>query len=214
MPIKTREDYYIYLESDLDARKLDQWKRSYKVLHSELYFQRLLRKAEYLKTKKLKNSFWLWRYNRSLIQLKKVGARLGISIHPGSFGPGLKIPHFGSVTVNKKARIGKNCEIHSGVNIGMHKGGVPKIGNNVYIGPGAKIFGGITIGNNVSIGANSVVTKDLPDNVTVVGIPAKIIAENTKSQSRRGYDNVKKRRAETVQEPKGFFNRIFKSNNG
>ncbi|GAA3319001.1 hypothetical protein GCM10020331_024100 [Ectobacillus funiculus] len=75
----------------------------------------------------------------------------------------------------------------------MHKGAVPKIGNNVYIGPGAKIFGGITIGNNVSIGANSVVTKDVPDNVTVVGIPAKIIAENTKSQSRRGYDNVKKR---------------------
>jgi serine O-acetyltransferase len=118
---------------------------------------------------------------------------LGISIHPVSFGPGLKIPHSGSVIVNKKARIGKNCEIHSGVNIGVHKGQVPKIGNNVYIGPGAKIFGGIKIGNNVAIGANSVVTKDVPDNVTVVGIPAKIISRNTETQVLRAYDKVKKK---------------------
>jgi serine O-acetyltransferase len=51
----------------------------------------------------------------------------------------------------------------------------PKLGNNVYVGAGAKIIGEITIGNNVKIGANAVVTKDLPSNVTAVGIPAKII---------------------------------------
>ncbi|MFD4930816.1 serine O-acetyltransferase [Peribacillus butanolivorans] len=193
MAIKNRDDYYIYLESDLVARKLEKWKYSYKVMHPELYFQRLLRKSEYLKTKKLNSSFSMWRYNRSLRKLKKVGSMLGISIHPVSFGPGLKIPHNGSVIVNKKARIGKNCEIHSGVNIGVHKGQVPKIGNNVYIGPGAKIFGGIKIGNNVAIGANSVVTKDVPDNVTVVGIPAKIISSNTETQVVRAYDKVKKK---------------------
>ncbi|WP_342602411.1 DapH/DapD/GlmU-related protein [Peribacillus sp. FSL E2-0159] len=193
MAIKNRDDYYIYLESDLVARKLKKWKYGYKVMHPELYFQRLLRKSEYLKTKKLNSSFSMWRYNRSLRKLKKVGSRLGISIHPVSFGPGLKIPHNGSVIVNKKARIGKNCEIHSGVNIGVHKGQVPKIGNNVYIGPGAKIFGGIKIGNNVAIGANSVVTKDIPDNVTVVGIPAKIISSNTETQVVKAYDKVKKK---------------------
>ncbi|MDN4524143.1 serine O-acetyltransferase [Fictibacillus fluitans] len=198
MPIKNRDDYKIYLEADLIARKLDRWKYSYRVMHPELYFQRLLRKSEYLKTKKFNSRFSMLRYNLSLRKLKKVGARLGISIHPGSIGPGLKIPHCGSVIVNKKARIGKNCEIHSGVNIGMHKGGVPDIGNNVYIAPGAKLFGGIKIGNNVSIGANSVVTKDVPDNVTVVGIPAKIISENSKSQVRRAYDMVKKSRLHQV----------------
>ncbi|PKG22111.1 serine acetyltransferase [Niallia nealsonii] len=166
----------------------------------ELYYQRLLRKSEYLKSQGKKSAFASKRYNWSLRKLKQVGSKLGFSIHPQSFGPGLKIPHYGSVTVNKKARIGKNCEIHSGVNIGAHKGVAPKIGNNVYIGPGAKIFGNVKIGNNVSIGANSVVTKDLPDNVTVVGVPAKIIKTNTKSQSRRGYDIVKERRQESMSE--------------
>ncbi|WP_235852123.1 serine O-acetyltransferase [Niallia nealsonii] len=200
MAIKTKEDYYIYLESDLESWKVDKWKREYKVMLPELYYQRLLRKSEYLKSQGKKSAFASKRYNWSLRKLKQVGSKLGFSIHPQSFGPGLKIPHYGSVTVNKKARIGKNCEIHSGVNIGAHKGVAPKIGNNVYIGPGAKIFGNVKIGNNVSIGANSVVTKDLPDNVTVVGVPAKIIKTNTKSQSRRGYDIVKERRQESMSE--------------
>ena len=58
---------------------------------------------------------------------------------------------------------------------GSGKPGVPIIGNNCYIGPGAKIFGGISIGNNVAIGANAVVFKDIPDNSTVVGVPGRIL---------------------------------------
>ena len=85
--------------------------------------------------------------------------------------------HYGTLVVNKDARIGNNCRIHVGVNIGGFNGGVPVIGDNVYIGPGAKIFGGITIGNNVSIGANAVVNKSFPDNVVIAGVPAKIIKE-------------------------------------
>ena len=53
---------------------------------------------------------------------------------------------------------------------------VPIIGDRVYIGPGAKLFGKIRIGNDVAIGANAVVTKDVPDNAVVVGVPAKIIS--------------------------------------
>jgi serine O-acetyltransferase len=55
--------------------------------------------------------------------------------------------------------------------------GVPKIGNNVYIGCGAKLIGGITVGDNVIIGANAVVVKDVPSNCTVVGNPAQIISK-------------------------------------
>ena len=60
-------------------------------------------------------------------------------------------------------------------NIGAYEGGAPVIGDNVYIGPGAKIFGDITIGNNVSIGANAVVNRSFPDNVIIAGVPAKVI---------------------------------------
>lgn len=66
--------------------------------------------------------------------------------------------------------------IQAGVNIGVNNGGVPTIGDNVYIGPGAKLFGAIEIANDVAIGANAVVTKSFTEsNITIAGIPAKII---------------------------------------
>ena len=86
-------------------------------------------------------------------------------------GPGLYIGHFGGIIVSSAAVIGENCNISHGVTIGAagtrQRGGVPRIGNNVYIGPGAKVFGRITIGNNVKIGANCVVHKDVPENAVV-----------------------------------------------
>lgn len=82
--------------------------------------------------------------------------------------------------VNHEAKIGNNCNINHGVTIGTTYGGqypgTPIIHNNVYIGPGAKIIGGITIGSNVAIGANCVVTKPISDNGVVVGVPGKIIS--------------------------------------
>lgn len=65
--------------------------------------------------------------------------------------------------------IGANCTIHQNVTIGVSRGRVPILGDNVWIGAGAVIIGGITIGNNVNIGANATVFKDIPDNSTVVG---------------------------------------------
>jgi len=103
-----------------------------------------------------------------------------IEIHPGAIiGKNLLIDHGSGVVIGETAIIGDNCTIYQGVTLGgtgKEKGKRhPTIGNNVFIGSGAKILGNITIGNNVKIGANSVVLKDIPDNVTVVGIPAKII---------------------------------------
>lgn len=96
-------------------------------------------------------------------------------------GPGLIFPHtFG--TVIGAARIGKNALIYHGVTLGAKKMDLnydestrPIVGENVTIGSGAKILGGIHIGNNATIGANAVVLKSVPDNVMVGGIPAKII---------------------------------------
>lgn len=94
-------------------------------------------------------------------------------------GPGLYLGHVGSIVLNSNVIIGSNCTIGIGVVIGQggrgEKKGSPQIGNSVYIGVGAKIIGRIKIGNNVAIGANAVVTKDVPDKATVAGIPARVI---------------------------------------
>lgn len=103
---------------------------------------------------------------------KHLSYKLGFTIYVNNFGPGLFIAHYGTIVVNKTTRIGKNCTINVDVNIGM-RGGV--IGDNVYIAPGVKIIKPIHVGNNVKIGANAVVTKDIPDNCVVAGVPARII---------------------------------------
>ena len=86
-------------------------------------------------------------------------------------GPGLYIGHFGGITISRDAVIGSNCNISQQVTVGVAgsgaKRGVPVIGDNVYIGPGARIFGKIHVGNNVQIGANAVVYTDIPDDADV-----------------------------------------------
>lgn len=107
--------------------------------------------------------------------------KYGISLpYQANIGSGFYVGHFGNIIVSPGATIGKNCNISQGVTIGVHNRGdykgIPIIGDNVYIGPGAKIFGGIKIGNNVAIGANCVVTKDIPEYSVVVGVPGKVIS--------------------------------------
>lgn len=92
-----------------------------------------------------------------------------------SFRQGFVLMHPVGVVINSKVCGGKNIVVESGVVIGDEKGKAPMLGNNIFIGAGAKIIGGITVGDNVKIGANSVVVKDVPSNVTVVGIPAKVV---------------------------------------
>lgn len=91
-------------------------------------------------------------------------------------GAGLYLPH-GYVVIDGIVRIGRRCVIAPWVTIGVN-GSVagPTIGDNVFIGTGAKVLGGIRVGNNVRIGANAVVLADVPDGVTVVGIPARVVS--------------------------------------
>lgn len=86
-----------------------------------------------------------------------------------SFAAPPRLPHgLNGIIVSHNAVIGENCTIFHQVTIGEGRGGAPVIGNNVLIGAGAKVIGGICIGNNVKIGAGCVVTKDVPDDATVV----------------------------------------------
>jgi serine O-acetyltransferase len=92
------------------------------------------------------------------------------------FGPGFVIMHPYGVVINSNVKGAANIIIQSGVVIGVDKDGttnVPILGSDVYIGAGAKLIGNIKIGNNVLIGANAVIQKDIPDNSISVGVPGK-----------------------------------------
>lgn len=113
--------------------------------------------------------------------LSRYKYKYGLSISFDTrIGSGFYIGHFGGIVVNRKAIIGKNCNISHGVTIGEtyrgERAGCPVIGDNVYIGPGAKIIGRIFIGDNAAIGANCVVTKDVPPHAVVVGVPGRVIS--------------------------------------
>jgi serine O-acetyltransferase len=108
--------------------------------------------------------------------------KLGLSIpYTCAIGPGFYIGHFGTVVVSRSARLGRDVNISQGVTVGrVNRGkrqGAPTIGDRVYIGPGAKIVGAITVGDGAAIGANCVVIDDVPPSGVVVGIPGKVVSE-------------------------------------
>lgn len=91
-------------------------------------------------------------------------------------GGGLLLPHPFAIVIHPMAEIGVNCLIFQGVTLGTRgpDSGVPRIGGHVDIGAGAKLLGGITVGDHAVIGANAVVLEDVPAHATVVGIPARV----------------------------------------
>lgn len=160
---------------DLRARRVrPQWRI---VLKPVIRFQLVLRVYEYLiDTRRGVPAALFKLYFRSL------SLKLGFSIPPHVFGPGLCIVHYGTIVVSPRARIGRNCRLHVGVNIGGKAGFYddemadrlcPTIGANCYIGPGAKIFGPVVLGAHCKIGANAVVTRSFVEgNCVLVGVPA------------------------------------------
>ncbi len=145
-----------------------------------LFFILLYRLAQ--KIIQLKNPFirWVLKLVFVFVLYRFFSVFFGIEINlQAKIGRGFYIGHYGGIFVGD-VKIGENCNISQGVAIGFgrlgtDRFGVPTIGSYVYIAPGAKIFGSITIGNNVSIGANTVVSKNIPDNAIVVGNPGRIV---------------------------------------
>ena len=139
-----------------------------------------LRLCRYLKTRRPRWVSWL-PYLIAMRILTHYKYKFGCLIpHTTSIGRGLYLGHVRDIVVNDQAVIGENCNISQGVTIGQaNRGprrGTPVIGRNVYIGPGAKIVGAVRVGDDVAIGANCVVTDDVPDHAVVVGIPGRVIS--------------------------------------
>jgi len=113
----------------------------------------------------------------------KYGLQIPTSV---KIGKGFLLPHFGGIVINSKTVIGENCSVLQNVTFGNTKSGKtpgsPKIGNRVYVGPGALIVGGIEIGDDVLIVGNSFVNMDVPSNSVVIGNPAKIISKNNPTE--------------------------------
>ncbi len=178
--IKTKEDLRIYLQSDsLNYQKvfrapliskIKNWLNCTPISNQWNIWRYIyaLRHVEYhINNKgvwhKLLLWYWLWR-------LRQYSYKTMFQIPPNTVGKGLTIWHWGPIIVNSNSRIGDFCTLYPGVLIG-HKSPLTKapiIGNNVFIGSGAKIIGEITIGNNVIIGQNVVINKDVSSDSTIV----------------------------------------------
>ncbi len=128
---------------------------------------------------------WLWRHHqrftaRYISQVTRFWT--GIEIHPGAtIGCGLFIDHGMGTVIGETTEIGNDCTLYQGVTLGgtgketgkRH----PTLGNRVVVGVGASVLGSITLGDNVLVGAGSVVLRPVPNDCTVVGIPARVVKE-------------------------------------
>lgn len=181
------KDYREYLEADERAFEISTKGLRNKILfylklrmYGERYvllnYLKTLRRLEYLNNCKKKGFrkiyyivvYWKWR---------KLCTKLQILIPVNTLGKGVRIWHLGPIVINSNVRIGENCMLQPGTLVGQKgdENNVPSIGDNVYFGPGCKVIGKITIGNDVVIAPNSVVVKDVAEGCIVSGIPAVVI---------------------------------------
>lgn len=179
----SKEDLYKFLTED-KKRFLKTGMPTIKdlILHNEKWYIwqyiKALRHVEFYinNNKKCDVRFLYWWY-----RYKRYGFKTHITIYPNTCEEGIYIPHIGDmIWVKSSTHIGKNLTLRPGVVIGKKEEEKAEdmpvvIGDNCNFGLGVRVFGKLVIGNNVTIGANSVVTKNLPDNAIAVGIPARVI---------------------------------------
>jgi len=198
MEIYTKEQLKFYILADrMMNRGVFRFSLLYRIKHLFIpdyimEYLTMMRKLSYYTHKKNPKLTFLLRIYY-LIRYQKLGIKLGFSIGCDCCGYGLVIPHYGSLGIGRKNRLGNYCVIHTLTSI-TSNGKI--IGDGLYLSKGAVITSPITLGNNVSIGANSVVNKSFfEDNIMIAGAPAKIIKPSQPWYVRDGQmysDRVKK----------------------
>lgn len=197
--ISSRREYREFLYRDAIAN----WRNSSRPKFFSDYgwkFICVLRKKEYFENADISMLKKVFLY--PIIVFNKLAyinysVKCGYTIPTGVCDKGLALPHRGNVVINTTAKIGENCRIHEGVTIGSTGGSrqAAVIGNNVFIGSGAKIIGDISIADDVAIGANAVVVKSILEaGTTWAGNPArKISNKNSHSNLAPGlFNNMEK----------------------
>lgn len=182
-------DHYSTLQKDF-YRESGKWLSTFQIwakcINPNLHFIYVLRKSQKYRKTPFLNIFWRF-------VLRHYQIKYGFQIYPETeIGEGFYLGHWGSLVINPKVKIGKNCNIAQGVTLGQQNRGknigFPIISDEVWIGTNAVIVGGVTIGSNVLIAPNAYINFDVPDNSVVMGNPAKIFpAEN----ATEGYINNK-----------------------
>jgi serine O-acetyltransferase len=182
--IQSKADYIFYLKADSVSRSAKNINSFFYRLfcnNNEIWeFQKTLRKLEYYSNCKKGMISKLYRVLLIERKFHKLSTKLGFTIPINVFGAGLSISHIGSIIVNEHAKVGVNCRIHPCVVIGSGLGfsdKAPSIGDNCYIGLGAKLYGKISIADRCVIGANAVVNKTFsqPESM-IAGAPSKVIS--------------------------------------
>lgn len=154
-----------------DARRRETprkfWDPGRKLLKSVRDFQSVSGSGPVARARK-KVMAWRWRFWATV-------TRCDIPLET-RIGGGLLLPHPVGIVVHPDVRIGRNCLIMHNVTIGANgPGGVPTIGDNVDLGPGACVIGPVQVGDGAVVGANAVVVKDVPERAVVGGVPARVI---------------------------------------
>ena len=181
---RLKDDLEAFLERDPAARSYLEVAILYQGFHAVVFYRL---------------SHWLWRKGMRFLGrlVSQIGRLLtGIEIHPGAtIGSRFVIDHGSGVVVGETAEIGDGVTLYHDVTLGGVAPSVdsaaqvgqkrhPTLGNGVIVGSGAQILGPITVGDDARVGANAVVTSDVPAGVTAVGIPAKIVMPRDKSKAR------------------------------
>jgi len=176
--IRSKDDFRAWRKADLEGAGLSRWRLGMGLRYPTIHFLRVLRRVEYL-TNRRQNP--IIRVHRAIVVVyfRLLSIYLGFTIPPNTCGPGLRLNHWGTIVISPEARIGARARINICVNLGLKDGQAPHLGDDVYIGPGAKLFGGIRLGNGVRIGANAVVNRSFPDNSILAGVPARLIGQKT-----------------------------------
>lgn len=173
-----REDIDSVFDRDPAARNVFEIITTYPGIHAVI-FHRL--------------NHWLWR--RGLKWLARVLSNVvrwytGIEIHPGAeIGQRFFIDHGTGVVIGETAQIGDDCTLYHGVTLGgttWEKGKRhPTLKDNVVVGAGAKVLGPVVVGQSARIGSNAVVTRDVPEAATVVGVPGRVVERKDEKQAHR-----------------------------
>jgi serine O-acetyltransferase len=177
---RIKEDVAVVFERDPAARSKLEVITCYPGIHAVLFHR---------------FNHWLW--SQRLFWLGRLFSHLsrwltGIEIHPGAkLGRRVFIDHGMGVVIGETAEVGDDCTLYHGVTLGgvSWESGKrhPSLGERVVVGAGAKILGPIKIGDNARIGSNSVVTKAVPNDITVIGIPAHSLDEKAEGVSFEAY---------------------------